>query len=97
MIQSSSTQEKGIALELGLQIRDGFSNPLLAFDEPISSHNPIAHIIFDFEMKCADDSCVLYFIEVCLISIPNLINFIKFSKSKFIYIVKYLHAIIYRN
>ncbi|VIO87779.1 Uncharacterized protein BM_BM8821 [Brugia malayi] len=63
MIQTSSTQEKGIALELGLQIHDGFSNPLLAFDELISSHNPIAHITFDFEMKCADDSCVLYFIE----------------------------------
>ncbi|VDM94554.1 unnamed protein product, partial [Onchocerca ochengi] len=65
MIQSSSTQEKGIALELGLKIQDGFSNPLLAFDELTSPHNPIAHITFDFEMKCADDSCVLYFIEVC--------------------------------
>ncbi|VDM92026.1 unnamed protein product [Litomosoides sigmodontis] len=63
VIQSSSTQERGIALELGLQIPHGFSNPLLAFDEPISSHNPIAHVTFDFEMKCADDSCVLYFIE----------------------------------
>ncbi|MCP9265459.1 hypothetical protein DINM_020767 [Dirofilaria immitis] len=63
MIQSSSTQEKGIALELGLIIQHGFSNPLLAFDEPTSSHNPIAHITFDFEMKCSDDSCVLYFIE----------------------------------
>lgn len=64
MIQSSPTQEKGVALELGLRVRDGFSNPLLAFDEPISSHNPIAHIAFDFETKCADDSCALYFIEV---------------------------------
>lgn len=71
MIQSSATQEKGIALELGLKIPDGFSNPLLAFDELTSLHNPIAHITFDFEMKCADDSCVLYFIEVCLINILN--------------------------
>ncbi|KAL3983085.1 hypothetical protein ACH3XW_49760 [Acanthocheilonema viteae] len=63
MIQSSSTQEKGIALELGLRIPNGFSNPLLAFDELASSHNPVAHITFDFEMKCADESCVLYFIE----------------------------------
>ncbi|VDN06061.1 unnamed protein product, partial [Thelazia callipaeda] len=63
MIQSSPTQEKGVALELGLRIRDGFSNPLLAFDEPISSHNPVSHITFDFETKCADDSCTLYFIE----------------------------------
>uniref|UniRef100_A0A915Q7T4 MRH domain-containing protein n=1 Tax=Setaria digitata TaxID=48799 RepID=A0A915Q7T4_9BILA len=63
MIQSSSTHEKGVALELGLRVLDGFSNPLLSYDEPTSSHNPIAHITFDFETKCADNSCALYFIE----------------------------------
>ncbi|VDK55995.1 unnamed protein product [Gongylonema pulchrum] len=66
VIMSSPTQEKGVALELGLRVRDGFSNPLLSLDEPILPHNPIAHIAFDFETKCADDSCALYFIEVGL-------------------------------
>lgn len=78
MIQSSPTQETGVALELGIRIIDGFSNPLLSLDEPISSRNPIAQITFDFETKCFDESCTLYFIEVF-----NFIDLLKFSSIQF--------------
>lgn len=64
LVHSSPTHELGIALELLLYVREGFSNPLLPKGTKASAQNPTAHITFEFEISCADSSCVLYFIEV---------------------------------
>uniref|UniRef100_A0A9J2P5S7 MRH domain-containing protein n=1 Tax=Ascaris lumbricoides TaxID=6252 RepID=A0A9J2P5S7_ASCLU len=63
LVHSSPTHELGIALELLLYVREGFSNPLLPKGTKASAQNPTAHITFEFEISCADSSCVLYFIE----------------------------------
>ncbi|CAJ0931488.1 unnamed protein product, partial [Mesorhabditis belari] len=55
--------QTGIALELVLSVNEGFTNPLLPRNVIPSSTNPIAHLTIVFETHCADDSCVIYFIE----------------------------------
>ncbi|VDM37826.1 unnamed protein product [Toxocara canis] len=63
VVHSSPTHERGVALELILYVREGFSNPFLPKGTKASAQNPTAHITFEFRTSCADSSCVLYFVE----------------------------------
>ena len=66
-IHSAPTYEKGVALELILNIKEGFANPLFLKETRSTAQNPIARITVEFETKCADESCLLYFVEVCFV------------------------------
>ncbi|KAH7723582.1 Protein Y73F8A.5 [Aphelenchoides avenae] len=63
-IETAPTRAVGVALELSLNLTTGFYNPLRANTGKVSEENPIGWISFDLELTCADDSCLLYFVEV---------------------------------
>ncbi|VDM62544.1 unnamed protein product [Angiostrongylus costaricensis] len=60
---SAQSLQRGIAMELELIIKEGFSNPLAPRDFTASQHSPVAQFSVVFETSCADSSCVLYMIE----------------------------------
>lgn len=67
-IETAPTRAVGVALELSLNLTTGFYNPLRANTGKASEENPIGWISFDLELTCADDSCLLYFVEVTMVS-----------------------------
>ncbi|CAJ0565243.1 unnamed protein product, partial [Mesorhabditis spiculigera] len=60
---SAPSLQTGIALEMVLDVPEGFTNPLLPRNAYASLTNPVGHLTIVFESHCADDSCALYFIE----------------------------------
>uniref|UniRef100_A0A0N5AV24 MRH domain-containing protein n=1 Tax=Syphacia muris TaxID=451379 RepID=A0A0N5AV24_9BILA len=62
-LRTAKTYEKGIVLELLLDIKEGFSNPLFLKGEKGSAQSPVARITLEFETRCADESCIFYFVE----------------------------------
>uniref|UniRef100_A0A914X5D4 Tyrosine-protein kinase ephrin type A/B receptor-like domain-containing protein n=1 Tax=Plectus sambesii TaxID=2011161 RepID=A0A914X5D4_9BILA len=62
-IHTAPTHQPGVALELALAVPHGFKNPLVGTDVRISAQNPIGHLTFVFETRCATKDCALYFVE----------------------------------
>lgn len=60
-IETAPTRAKGIALELTLNLTDGFYDPMR---DSSSSEDPISHLSIDFETQCADESCQFYIVCV---------------------------------
>ncbi|KJH41687.1 hypothetical protein DICVIV_12334 [Dictyocaulus viviparus] len=60
---SAQSLQRGIAMEFELSIIEGFSNPLVPPDLPVTQYSPVAHFSIVFESNCADSSCTLYIIE----------------------------------
>lgn len=73
-IETASTRNLGVALELSLNITYGFFDPLRSPSSKVSSDDPIARFDLDFEMDCADDSCQLYIVLVDLVSCVYVIS-----------------------
>lgn len=57
-IETAPTRAKGIALELMLNLTDGFYDPLR--DSSSNEGDPISHLSIDFETQCVDESCQFY-------------------------------------
>ncbi|GMT26209.1 hypothetical protein PFISCL1PPCAC_17506, partial [Pristionchus fissidentatus] len=62
-IVTAPSLQRGIAFEMTMSVEQGFHNPLLPTDLVASQQNPIGTITVVFDSRCADESCVFYFIE----------------------------------
>jgi hypothetical protein len=72
-MESSLTRAKAVALELMLNLTDGFYDPLRDLS---SSDDPIARLSIDFETQCADESCQFYIFQTNLVRFCGLSNII---------------------
>lgn len=63
-LRTAPTYEKGIVLEVAIDVKDGFFNPLFVKGTQGSAQSPVARITVEFETRCSDESCVFYFVEV---------------------------------
>ncbi|VDD96215.1 unnamed protein product [Enterobius vermicularis] len=62
-LRTAPTYEKGIVLEVAIDVKDGFFNPLFVKGTQGSAQSPVARITVEFETRCSDESCVFYFVE----------------------------------
>ncbi|CAI4223838.1 unnamed protein product [Auanema sp. JU1783] len=63
MLISAPSLEKGIALELIVDVPEGFNEPAHSPSDFLALRSPISQFTVVFETTCADSSCVLYFFE----------------------------------
>uniref|UniRef100_A0A7E4VPQ6 UPF0577 protein n=1 Tax=Panagrellus redivivus TaxID=6233 RepID=A0A7E4VPQ6_PANRE len=60
-IESSPTRDKGIAMELNINVPSGFYNPIA--DSKPTADDPVSTFSIDIETRCADESCTLYMVQ----------------------------------
>ncbi|CAD5219078.1 unnamed protein product [Bursaphelenchus okinawaensis] len=63
-IESATTRAEGVALELSLNVTNGFYEPLQSLEMKPSVDHPVARLDFEFELNCRDGTCQLYVVLV---------------------------------